>query len=326
MSILTTNPKIDGTQVSVPNLLDGLPRQAYSLRVSGTIPIPPWYQGIFHPINDFSWHYQGIAPYNGDGGGGTIGNGVISASSTVGYFSGFSQAQNQAPEVRSVVVPDDDYFHCAGIQMLGDVLPAPLESSIGAIDGIVFFYNVGNLASPSYLYFLDMPSTKASATAIANYTDSSGVEQTLLLVYEYDHQQMYIYQALNSEVANGASAWQAFPTYTGGAFQTGDQYQSFALVTQSNGSGPDTVYLLGFREDEELWLWTVSTDANSLGQPTLVTHYTGWNGSDWRNGMGLEIASTVKLRLFGTDKDPSGTSAYPQGPADYHFDIWIYGN
>jgi hypothetical protein len=320
--MLLVNPKINGASTSVPNILNALNRKATSLTVKGTIPIPPW--SSLNPADSIAWHYQGIAPYNGNGGP-TIGNGVISASSTQGYFSGFSQAQNANPAVRSVVVPNSSYYHLAGIQMLGDVLPAPLESKTSSENGLVVFYNVGNLASPVKLYTLTMPARKASATAITTYTDSSGVEQCMLMVYEYDHQQMYIYQALASAIPNGNAVWTLVTTYTGSAFQTGDEYQSFALVTQTNGTGVDTVYLLGFREDEELWLWTVNTTVgSSYGTPTLVTHYTGWNGSDWRNGMGVEIASTTVMRLFGTDKDPSGSSTYPGGPANYHFDIWIY--
>jgi hypothetical protein len=319
--MLLSNPKINGTQNTVPNLLNAIPRtKPTKLTVSGTIPIPPW--SSINPVDSIAWHYQGIAPYNGNGGP-TIGNGCISASSTVGYFSGFSQAQGSAPVVRSVVAPNASYYHLAGIQMLGDLFPAPLESKGGG-NGLVAFYDAGNLAAPAALYTLTMPAKKASATAITTYTDSSGVEQCLMMVYEYDHQQMYIYQAPAS--GTGSGGWVLKTTYTGSAFQTGDEYQSFALVTQSNGSSPDTVYLLGFREDEELWLWTVNTTpGSSFGNPTLVTHYTGWNGSDWRNGMGLEIASTTVLRLFGTTKDPSGSSNYPNGPASYTFDIYIYG-
>src|SRR5260221_1157470 len=302
--MLLVNPKIDGSTTNVPNILNGLNRKATSLTVSGTIAIPPWF--------GLTYHYQGIAPYNGYGGP-TIGNGVISASSTVGYFSGFSQAQGEAPTVQSVVAPNANYYHLAGIQMLGDLLAAPLESSDSSDNGLVCFYNVGNLAAPAFLYTLVMPAQKASATAITTYTDSNGVEQCMMMVYEYDNEQMYIYQALASSVANGFLVWTLVTTYTGTAFQTGDEYQSFALVTQTNPSG-DVVYLLGFREDEELWLWTVNTTVgSSYGTPTLVpnTPYTGWNGSDWRNGMGLESASTTVLRLFGTDKDPSGSSTYP---------------
>ena len=161
--MLLTNPKIDGTQTSVPAILNAIPRtNPTKYNVSGTIPIPPW--SSHNPIRSFERHYQGIAPYNGAGSS-TIANGCISASSTVGYFSGFSQAPNANPSVNSVVVPNSSYFHAAGIQMLGDLLAVPLESKQGS-GGLVAFYDVGNLAAPVYLYTLTMPTKKASAVGI----------------------------------------------------------------------------------------------------------------------------------------------------------------
>jgi hypothetical protein len=320
--MLLSNPKIDGTQANVPAILNAIPRtNPTQFTVNGTIPIPPWYYAS-QPVNSIKWHYQGIAPYNGDGGP-TLANGCISASSTAGYFSGFSQAEDADPEVRSVIVPNAGYYHAAGIQMLGDLFAVPLESDGGG-NGLVAFYNVENLDSPVYLYTLTMPGTKASAVGITTYTDSSGVEQCLMVVYEYDHEQMYVYQAPASGIET-SSGWRLKTIYAGNAFQTGDEYQNFALVTQTNSTG-DVVYLLGFREDEELWLYTVNTSQTPLfGNFTNVAKYTEWNGSDWRNGMGLEIANPTKLRLFGTTKDPAGSSIYPDGPASYTFQIYVYG-
>lgn len=315
--MLLSNPKINGSQTTVPAVLNALPRtNPTQYTVEGSIPVPPW--SSLNPLHSIEWHYQGIAPYNGSG----I-SGCISASSDSGYFSGFSQATGEHPQVRSVVVPDADYFHAAGIQMLGDLLAVPLESGEGE-KAKVAFYDVGNLGSPAHLYDLQMPAKKASAVGIATYTDSAGVEQCLLVVYEYDNYQMYIYRAPASGLTSGSS-WQHINTYTGGALDCGDQFQGFALVTQANSSG-DEVYMLGFREDEELWLYTVDTNPTSdYGNFTLVTHYTGWNGSDWRNGMGLQIISDTNMRLFGTAKDPSGNSDYPNGSADYSFKIYVYG-
>jgi hypothetical protein len=318
--MLLVNPKIDGTQAQVPTLLNNLNRKATSAPVHGTIPVPPW--DSLNPYVSMERHYQGIAPYNGNGGS-TIQNGCISASSTSGYFSGFSQAPNSGATVKSVVVPNSSYFHAAGIQMLGDLLPVPLESTDSSLKALVKFYNVGNLSSPGYLYSLTMPARKASATAITTYKDSSGTDQCMLMVYEYDNHQMYIYQSPASSIGS-SSGWQYITTYTGSALNTGDQFQGFALVTQANSTG-DVVYLLGFREDEELWLYTVNTTSgSSYGTPTYNSKYTGWNGSDWRNGMGVQIASTTSLCLFGTAKDPSGSSTYPGGPANYNFNIYLY--
>lgn len=320
--MLLTNPKIDGTHTNVPAILNALPRtNPTRYTVSGTIPIPPWSSG--NPVRNLERHYQGIAPYNGTASP-TVANGCISASSTAGYFSGFSQAPNANPNVNSVVVPNANYFHAAGIQMLGDLLAVPLESTQGG-NGLVAFYNVGNLSAPVYLSTLTMPAKKASAVGITTYTDTSGTEQCLLVVYEYDHHQMYVYQAPASGIGGATPGWVLKTTYTGSALDTGDQFQSFALVTQRN-SGGDVVYLLGFREDEELWLYTVNTTPGaSFGQFVYNAKYTGWNGSDWRNGMGLQIANTTQMRLFGTTTDPSGSSTYPGGPANYTFQIYIYG-
>ena len=320
--MLLTNPKIDGTITSVRAILNAIPRKnPTKYTVDGAIPIPPW--SSWDPFDSIEWHYQGVAPYNGNGGP-TIANGCISASSTSGYFSGFSQEQGHNPGVRSVVVPDPNYYHAAGIQMLGDLLAVSLETS-GSGNGKVAFYNVGQLASPSYLYTLTMPAKKASAVGITTYRDAGGVEQCLLVVYQYDDYQMYVYQAPAAGVGSSNPGWVLKTTYTGTALNTGDQFQNFALVTQANADG-DVVYLLGFREDEELWLYQVDTaSGSSFGNFNYIEKYTGWNGSDWRNGMGLQIADASHMRLFGTDKDPSGNSNYPNGSASYTFHIYIYG-
>jgi hypothetical protein len=283
--------------------------------------VPPW--SSLNPVDSVEWHYQGIAPYNGPASP-TIANGCIAASSDSGYFSGFSQAPSSPDAaVNSVVVPDSRYFHTGGLQMLGDLLPVPLESTDESLKGRVDFYDVGQLSRPVRLYVLEMPGRKASAAAITNYTDSSGVEQCLMVVYEYDHHQMYVYQAPASSVT-GPSQWRLMTTYSGPAFDTGDQYQAFGLVTQTGSSG-DVVYLVGFREDEEVWLWIVdTTPGSSFGQFTNPGRYTGWNGSDFRNGTGLQIPNSTLLRIFGTSKDPSGSSKYPGGPAKYEFEIYGY--
>ena len=96
--MLLTNPKIDGTRTNVPAILNALPRtNPTRYTVSGTIPIPPW--SSLNPVDSTEWHYQGIAPYNGTASP-TVANGCISASSTAGYFSGFSQAPGANPGVR----------------------------------------------------------------------------------------------------------------------------------------------------------------------------------------------------------------------------------
>lgn len=303
--MLTSNPKIDGSTTSVTTLLNNLPKTnptAYSIK--GTIALPDWF--------GFAYHLQGVAPYNGTAGN-SIMNGCITGSSTVGYFLDFTENGTDQPTVSAVTKPDANYYHAAGIQMLGDILPVPLESDKSGYGAKVAFYNVGSLSNPTAMYTLAMPvqpagskAAKASATAITTYTDANSVEQALLAVYQYDPRYMYFFKAPVSSLANTANPWVLLATYTGSALE-GDQFQSFAMVTQAAAGTPDQIYLMGFREDEELHLYTVSLSASSVNL-TAVKTYTGWKGSDWRNGVGLQIYNPTTLRIFGTDKDPSGSS------------------
>lgn len=307
--MLTTNPKIDGSQTTVATLLTNLPKtNPTQYTINGTIALPSWF--------GFDYHLQGVAPYNGTAGN-SIMNGAITGSSSVGYFLDFTEAGTNNPYVTAVVSPDANYYHAAGIQMLGDVLPVPLESKSSSYGAKVAFYNVGNLAAPTSMYSVSMPvqpagskAAKASATAITNYTDSNKVEQALMAVYQYDPRHLYFFQCPVSQLgATNPSAWTLYATYTGSALD-GDQYQSFAMVTQDMQTEPDQIYLMGFREDEELHLFSVSLGTGTTPSVNLtpVSTYTGWNGSDWRNGVGLQIYNPTTLRIFGTDKDPSGSS------------------
>src|SRR5262249_8236163 len=141
-------------------------------------------------------------------------------------------------------------------------------------------------ASPVFKYSLKTPSKKSSAVGITNYSDKDG-DWCMLVDYQYDDHWMYIWRAQAANILNGPDAWTLMQTYKGKAFNTGDQYQCFSLVTQTNTAG-DAVYLLGFREDEEVWLWTLAT-SGTYGDPTYVGKYDKWNGSDFRNGTGLQI-------------------------------------
>src|SRR5258708_22490667 len=204
--------------------------------------------------------------------------------------------------------------------MLGDVLAAPLEGE--DVNAYVAFYNVGNLAAPVFLYNLDMPGKKASAVGICTYRDSSGVETAMLVVYEYDHRYMYIYTATAR-----CHRWHVFTVDAAddlpGHGAAGDQFQCFSLVTQTNSSG-DVVYLAGFREDEELHLYPVNTaSGSSFGNLTAVQVWTGWSGSDWRNGVGLQIASSTVLRIFGTEEDPNRNP--PGNTSNYTFNVFVWG-
>jgi hypothetical protein len=307
--MLTSNPKITG---SVQTILGDIPvKDPTKFTIHGTVTLPEW--------TGLNYHFQGVAPRNGNGAE-PVCNGCISASSSTGYFAAFSQYDASNGTVNSVAYPEfpsTGYYHAAGIQMLGDLLPVPFESKSG--NGVVEFYDLTDPSNPQYLYTLGMPGNKASAVGITTYTDGSGNEQALLVVYEYDHRQMYVFQTLAGGLSGPNNPFGPYTLYTGDALK-GDQYQCFALVTQSDGDG-DQVFLLGFREDEELHLFTVTTaTGSSFGNLTKVQTYKGWNGSDWRNGVGLQIADSTSMRIFGTDKDPKGTHT------DYTFKIYVWGD
>jgi len=97
-----------------------------------------------------------------------------------------------------------------------------------------------------------------------------------------------------------------------------DQYQCFALATQRN-AGTDTVFLVGFRENEAVGLYTVSTGSIDYGHLAYVTVFNGWEGSQWRYGVGLQICGAQHIRIFGCSEDPSGDRD------DYHFPIYYWG-
>jgi len=306
------NPKIDGSTTSVPQIIDAIPRKVKeSIKVKGTIPILDTHWS-------FNRHCQGIAPLNAEFG--TLGNGSITVNSSAGFFVTFQTiSPNQMGTVLSVTIPSNMYDHAAGTQRLGDLLVVPLEiSDDDTSKGLVVFYDLTHPNAPAFLYKLTAPTEKSSAAAITRYIGADGQDWCMLMDYQYDDHQMFIWRALAEDVTNGPSAWTAMPTYEGDRLNTGDQYQCFSLVTQTNADGTDTVYLVGFRQDEEVWVWTVNTDDASYGEPTLVDHYTEWNGSDFRMGTGLQIPSKTNLRIFGTPRDPSGSIN------DYTFNIHVY--
>ena len=105
-------------------------------------------------------------------------------------------------------------------------------------------------------------------------------------------------------------------------------------MTQTNADG-DAVFLLGFREDEVLVLWSINltstptmqngkTVETTFGEPTQKVVLDDWEGANWANGVGLQIRNATTLRLYATDADPTGTSTYPGGPANYRFNYYVY--
>ncbi len=292
------NPKVTDIFSCLNAIKRTSPRK---VKVTGTIRFPDSFG-----LND---HIQGVAPLNGT----TADTGCIAGSSTDGaYFATF-----QSSQVRAVSIwPDrpQDYDHAGGVQLLGSLLPLSVESDNSNDKAVVGCYDLSNLSAPVLKYRFNMPGRKASATAITNFT-SGTAEKALLAVYEYDPRYMRFYIADYAAIQGNSSPWSETYHYKGNVFD-GDQYQNFAMVTSTG----NVIYLLGFREDEELHLFEVQS-RNDPFQITGIVHkgtYKGWSGSDWRYGVGAQIVSSSQIRIFGTDKDPKGSDR------DYEFNLYVW--
>lgn len=297
------NPKIDGTTTSVATLLSRIPHDdPPRYMVAGTIEVPDW-RGV-------SDHFQGIAPINGE----TRVTGQISASSgDGGWFASFVEGSSPPARV-TAVWSTENYDHAGGIQRLGDLLPVPLENDDGFAT-VAFF----DCSTSEYIYEFHIgQDRKASAAAITRFTNEQGHDWALLAIYRYDPMRFQLYIAPGSSVSD--DTWEnAGETST---LPDDDQFQCFALVTQQNrrddGTVYDEVYLVGFREDEHVGLFQFDIGSN-FGHLTHVATYGRFHGSQWRYGVGLQIASDRKLRIFGCSEDPSGDRD------DYDFPIYYWG-
>jgi hypothetical protein len=297
------NPKVTNIFASLNAINRSSPAK---VTVKGTIKFPDW-----DGLND---HIQGIAPMNGT----NTYTGCIAGSSSDGaYFAAF-QAASPNPLVRSVRIwPDrpEDYDHAGGVQLLGSLLPLSVESDKDGDPAVVGFYDVANLSSPVLKYRFNMPDRKGSATAITNFTNGT-TEKALLAVYEYEPRYMRFYVADVTAIGGNVSPWVDAGRYTGDLLG-GDQYQNFALVTDT----ANQIFLLGFRENEELHVFRLATQGNPFRVTGMVREatYKDWNNvADWRYGVGAQIVSSSQIRIFGTDKDPSGSDN------NYSFNIYIY--
>jgi hypothetical protein len=295
MIMSTRNPKIDGSVTSVQTLLDRMKKNdPQEFRVVGTAKVPDW-----RGVNN---HFQGIAPVNGV----VQISGEISASADKAWFAVFQEETRSESRVNAVW-DSENYDHAGGIQRIGDLLPLSLENDKGW--AIVAFFQ-----DTLYLYELGLPTGhKASAVAVTNYTDSRGDEQALLLVYRYDPKSFNIYRAPADSIRS--NNWTRIGETN--HLSDDDQFQCFSMVTQSTPNG-DQVYLLGFRENEDLVLYSVDTNSHNFGHLREVKKYV-FDGSQWRYGVGLQIASPTMLRIFGCSEDPSGDRD------DYHFPIYFWG-
>jgi hypothetical protein len=197
---------------------------------------------------------------------------------------------------------DDEALHAASGTMAAVRVvriacnEAPEPSNDNAQVGI---YDLANLAAPVLKYQFTVNGRKASAAAITNFTDGT-TEKVLLATYDYDPRYMRFFLANYSAVNGNTNPFTQIYHYKGTALD-GDQYQNFALVTSTS----NVIYLLGFREDEELHVFEVQSTRNPFTITGLVKRatYKDWSGSDWRYGLGLQIVvirSTRVIRLDGT--------------------------
>jgi hypothetical protein len=301
------NPKISGSK-SLETLIGDIHKtDPAEFPVTGTIEVPDW-----RGVNN---HLQGIAPLNGV----VQITGQISASADQWWTASFVEEGN--PATVTAVWGTKFYDHAGGIQRLGDLLPIGLENNDGL--ATVAFYDVTNpRTTPTTARYEVHVAGKASAVAITNYTGSDRVEYAMLLVYQYDPKKFLVYRARVSEIGGTEDNWDymgetnAIPDE-----DDNDQYQCFALATQTSGStdSTDSVFLVGFRENEAVGLYTVSTGSTDYGHLAYVRVFNGWKGSQWRYGVGLQICGPQHIRIFGCSEDPSGDRD------DYRFPIYYWG-
>lgn len=291
----TRNPKIDGSATTVQILLRNMKKKdPEEFRVVGTDQVPDW-----RGVNN---HFQGIAPVNGEA---TI-TGDISASADRAWVANFQEGTSSPSEVQGVWTTEN-YDHAGGIQRLGELLAVPLENDDDEA-------TVAFLQGSGYLYEIHQPKGhKASAAAITNYTDAAGVEQALLLVYRYDPKSFVIYRAPADSV--GSNTWVRVGETS--EISGREQYQCFALVTQTTAEVEDDVYLVGLREDEKVVLFSLVTLGSFFGSLAELEQYQ-FDGSQWRYGVGLQIVSSTRIRIFGCSEDPTGDRD------DYYFPLYVW--
>lgn len=277
----TRNPKIDGGATTVQSLLQTMKKDnPQEFRVVGTRQVPDW-----RGVNN---HFQGIAPVNGEA---SI-TGDISASADRAWFATFREGSG-SPSVVEGVWTTQYYDHAGGVQRIGEILALPLENDNGG-STVAFFQGT------RYLYELDLPDGhKASAAAVTSFTDSAGVEQALLLVYRYDPKSFNIYRAPADSI--GTNTWVRVGETS--EISGREQYQCFGLVTQTSTAGADDVYLVGFREDEKVVLFSLVTLGSFFGMLAELQRFQ-FDGSQWRYGVGLQIVSSTMIPHLRLQRGP----------------------
>lgn len=284
------NPKVN----NIDKAIKALSRTATKVVVTGTVEYPDWVG-----TND---HIQGIAPKNGT----RSVEGVLSGSSADGgYLASYASSKVEATSIWPK--RPEDYDHGGGAQMLGDYLAFAVESDRSEDNAKVAIYDLKTMSNPVLKYWFDCGYSKASAVAITNFTDGT-TDRALLATYDYEPRRMRFFIAELSAVKGSTNPFKHIYTYkeAGGGVLAGDQFQNFALVT----STAEKIYLLGFREDEELHVFEVLYDSRESFKITGLRSdevYKDWSGSDWRYGMGIQIISADEVNLWGTCSDPSGS-------------------
>jgi hypothetical protein len=291
------NPKVNDIFAAI----NRLNRTATKVPITGTVSYPDW-----DGLND---HIQGIAPKNGTR---ETRGGLSGSSSDGGYIATFQPSTVRATSIWPN--QPEDYDHGGGTQMLGDLMAFAVESDDSKDNAQVGIYDLSNLAAPVLKYQFTVNGRKASAAAITNFTDGA-TEKVLLATYDYDPRHMRFFLANYSAVNGNTNPFTQVYQYQGSALD-GDQYQNFALVTSTS----NVIYLLGFREDEELHVFEVQSTRNPFTITGLVKRatYKDWKGSDWRYGMGLQVVDANAIQLWGTASDPSGSSN------NYSIDLYRY--
>jgi hypothetical protein len=279
-----------------------LNRTATKVPITGTVAFPDW-----DGVND---HIQGIAPKNGT----YEARGGLSGSSTDGgYIATFQPSTVRATSIWPY--QPEDYDHGGGAQMLGDLMAFAVESDDSNDNAQVGIYDLTNLAAPVLKYRFTVNGRKASAAAITNFTDGA-TEKVLLATYDYEPRHMRFFLANYSAVNGNTNPFSQVYHYTGNALDYNDQFQNFALVTSTS----NVIYLLGFHENERLTVFEVQGGRNPFTITGLAQRaiYEDWKVAEWRYGVGLQIINNNAIQLWGTAKDPSGSSN------DYSIDLYRY--
>lgn len=201
-----------------------------------------------------------------------------------------------------------NYPHPGGIQIIGDYLVVPVETSDHDRSWI-HFYDLTTMTrtkKPRKLAYSLHRETGSGAVGITNFT-SAGTEYYLLAAY--DNGALYFYQSNGKKLSEDGIAFS--PLFDTRVRQEG--YSSVCLLTDKNNG----LHMIGFRTDDSntapedrMDLYTINIDKHSLSHEVasrhMVTEHGGIVGPDgvhFRWGAGLRIASDDKLKAYATQRN-----------------------